>query len=230
VPVPAATYFNSDALAATIPAVFPTLIKPNFGDSSIGTRKDAIVHSWIGAITCLGRPREAIPGRPILIQEFLPSPKYSVAMIGNPGQGFRVLPLLEVDSSQFDPALPRRLLRIEMGSNLANWSRIGYRKARLDEGARRKIIDYASIFFERLGCRDNARFDFRAADDGESRLLEVYPTLDGSGMTSSTSADCAIANCCSWSSRLHGIGHSAVLRSNRARRRARWRESTAGPG
>src|SRR5215472_17068437 len=72
VPVPAETYFNSDDLAATIPSVFPALIKPNFGDSSIGINKDAVVHTWEEAITCLGRLREQMPACPILIQEFLP--------------------------------------------------------------------------------------------------------------------------------------------------------------
>ncbi len=55
------------------------------------------------------------------------------------------------------------------------WSQISYREARLDEEARRKIIDYSSILFERLGCRDYARFDFRADAEGEIRLLEVNP-------------------------------------------------------
>jgi D-alanine-D-alanine ligase len=36
VPVPLETYFSSDDQAATIPSVFPALIKPNYGDSSIG--------------------------------------------------------------------------------------------------------------------------------------------------------------------------------------------------
>jgi D-alanine-D-alanine ligase len=176
VPVPAETYFNSDDLAATIPSVFPALIKPNFGDSSIGIGKDAIVHSWEEAITCLGRLREAMPSCPILIQEFLPGPEYSVGIIGNPGQGYRVLPLLEVDYSRLDPALPRLLpYESKWVPTSPYWSQIGYRKARLDEEARRKIIDYANILFERLGCRDYARFDFRADADGEIRLLEVNP-------------------------------------------------------
>jgi D-alanine-D-alanine ligase len=62
--------FNSDDLAATIPSVFPALIKPNYGDSSIGITKDAVVHTWEEAITRLGRLREQMPGCPILIQEF----------------------------------------------------------------------------------------------------------------------------------------------------------------
>jgi D-alanine-D-alanine ligase len=176
VPVPAETYFNSDDLAATIPSVFPALIKPNFGDASIGITKDAVVHTWEEAITCLGRLREQMPGCPILIQEFLPGPEYSIGIIGNPGQSCRVLPPLEVDYSRLDPALPR-LLSYESKwiPDSPYWTQIGYREARLDEEARRKIVDYSNILFERLGCRDYARFDFRADAEGEIRLLEVNP-------------------------------------------------------
>jgi D-alanine-D-alanine ligase len=37
------------------------------------------------------------------------------------------------------------------------------------------MADYANILFERLGCRDYARFDFRADAAGEVKLLEVNP-------------------------------------------------------
>jgi len=176
VPVPAETYFNSDDLAATIPSVFPALIKPNFGDASIGISRDAIVHTWEEAITCLGRLREQMSGCPILIQEFLPGAEYSIGIIGNPGQRYRVLPPLEVDYSRLDPALPRLLsYESKWVPGSPYWTQIGYREARLDEEARRKIIDYSNILFERLGCRDYARFDFRADAEGEIRLLEVNP-------------------------------------------------------
>jgi D-alanine-D-alanine ligase len=176
VPVPAETYFSSDDLAATIPSVFPALIKPNFGDSSIGIGQDAVVRSWEEAITRLDRLRRAMPGCPILIQEFLSGPEYSVGIIGNPGQGYRVLPPLEVDYSRLDQALPRLLpYESKWVPTSPYWTQVGYRKARLDEEAQRKIVDYANILFERLGCRDYARFDFRAGSDGEIRLLEVNP-------------------------------------------------------
>jgi D-alanine-D-alanine ligase len=176
VPVPAETYFNTDDLAATIPSVFPALIKPNFGDASIGITKDAVVHTWEEAITCLGRLREQMPGCPILIQEFLPGPEYSIGIIGNPGQSYRVLPPLEVDYSGLDPELPRLLsYESKWVPDSSYWTQISYREARLDEEARRKIIDYSNILFERLGCRDYARFDFRADAEGEIRLLEVNP-------------------------------------------------------
>ena len=176
VPVPAETYFNSDDLAATIPSVFPALIKPNFGDSSIGIGRDAVVHSWEEAIACLGRLREQLPFCPILIQEFLTGPEYSIGIVGNPGQGYRVLPPLEVDYSRLDPDLPRLLpYELKWVPNSPYWSQISYREARLDEESRRKIADYANILFERLGCRDYARFDFRADAEGEIKLLEVNP-------------------------------------------------------
>jgi D-alanine-D-alanine ligase len=175
-PVPAETYFNSDDLAATIPSVFPALIKPNYGDSSIGIGKDAVVHSWEEAIACLGRLREQMPRCPILIQEFLTGPEYSIGIVGNPGQGYRVLPPLEVDYSRLDPGLPRLLpYESKWVPESPYWSQISYREARLDEEARRKIIDYSNILFERLGCRDYARFDFRADAEGEIKLLEVNP-------------------------------------------------------
>ncbi|MGH7113191.1 MAG: methyltransferase domain-containing protein, partial [Stellaceae bacterium] len=176
VPVPAETYFNSDDLAATIPSVFPALIKPNFGDSSIGIGQDAVVHSWEEAIACLGRLRQQMPRCPILIQEFLTGPEYSIGIVGNPGQGCRVLPPLEVDYTRLDPGLPRLLpYESKWVPESPYWSQIGYREARLDEEQRRKIVDYANILFERLGCRDYARFDFRADGDGEIKLLEVNP-------------------------------------------------------
>lgn len=176
VPVPAETYFNSDDLAATIPSVFPALIKPNFGDSSIGIGQDAVVHSWEEAIAGLGRLRERMPRCPILIQEFLTGPEYSIGIIGNPGQGYRVLPPLEVDYSRLDPELPRLLpYESKWVPTSPYWSQVGYREARLDEEQRRKIVDYASILFERLACRDYARFDFRADAAGEIKLLEVNP-------------------------------------------------------
>jgi D-alanine-D-alanine ligase len=177
VPVPAETYFNSDDLAATIPSgVFPALIKPNFGDSSIGITQHAVVHTWEEAIAYLNDLRQQLPGVPILIQEFLTGPEYSIGIIGNPGVSCRVLPVLEVDYSRLDPELPR-LLTYESKwiPDSPYWSQIAYRGARLDEDTRRKMTDYANILFERLGCRDYARFDFRADAAGEIKLLEVNP-------------------------------------------------------
>src|SRR5882724_949818 len=117
-----------------------------------------------------------MPGRPILIQEFLTGPEYSIGIIGNPGQAFRVLPALEVDYSRLDPDLPRLLpYESKWVPESPYWTQIGYREAQLDEDLRRKMVDYSNLLFERLGCRDYARFDFRCDGTGEAKLLEVNP-------------------------------------------------------
>jgi D-alanine-D-alanine ligase len=176
VPVPLETYFNSDDQAATIPSVFPALIKPNYGDSSLGITQEAVVFTWEQALNYLGKLREQMPGQPILIQEFLTGSEYSIGIIGNPGLASRVLPALEVDYSGLDRELPQ-LLSYESKwiPDSPYWSQIQYREAQLDEDTRRKLVDYSNILFERLGCRDYARFDFRADADGEIKLLEVNP-------------------------------------------------------
>ena len=55
------------------------------------------------------------------------------------------------------------------------WTQIGYREARLDEDTRRKMIDHSNILFERLGCRDYARFDFRADAEGRDQAARGQP-------------------------------------------------------
>ncbi len=176
IPVPLETYFSSDDQAATIPSVFPALIKPNYGDSSLGITQEAVVYTWEQAINYLSKLREQMPGRPILIQEFLTGPEYSIGIIGNPGLSLRALPPLEVDYSKLDRELPQ-LLAYESKwiPDSPYWSQIFYREAQLDEDTRRRLTDYSNILFERLGCRDYARFDFRADAEGEIKLLEVNP-------------------------------------------------------
>jgi D-alanine-D-alanine ligase len=176
IPVPLETYFSADDQAATIPSVFPALIKPNYGDSSVGITQDAVVHNWEQAIGYLSCLREQMPGVPILLQEFLTGAEYSVGVVGNPGLAYRVLPVLEVDYSRLDGDLPQ-LLSYESKwiPDSPYWSQIGYREAQVDEDTKRRMIDYSNVLFERLGCRDYARFDFRADANGEVKLLEVNP-------------------------------------------------------
>jgi D-alanine-D-alanine ligase len=45
----------------------------------------------------------------------------------------------------------------------------------LDEEKKRQLSDYSIQLFERLECRDYARFDFRADEQGNIKLLEVNP-------------------------------------------------------
>ncbi len=176
IPVPLETFFNPDDQSATVPSVLPALVKPNTGDSSIGITQKAVVYSAEELIAYIDEVRETLPGRALLIQEFLSGPEYSVAIVGNPGLSYHVLPVLEVDYSSLPSSLPRILsYESKWVPDSPYWTKIKYHEARLDEDTRRKLVDYSSLLFERLGCRDYARFDFRADARGEVKLLEVNP-------------------------------------------------------
>jgi len=176
VPVPLETYVEYDDMAATVPSIFPALIKPAQGDSSIGITQNAVVSTPAQAVAYLGRLRETLPGRAALIQEYLTGSEYSVALIGNPGIGHSVLPVLEVDYSRLPPDLPPILsYESKWQPDSPYWTDIAYREAALDEETQRALVDYSTRLFERLACRDYARFDFRCTADGEPKLLEVNP-------------------------------------------------------
>jgi D-alanine-D-alanine ligase len=176
VPVPAETYFDPADQSATIPTILPALIKPTFGDSSIGITSKAVVYTTQEAVDYISSLRETLPGRPLVVQEYLNGAEYSVALIGNPGVGMTALPVLEVDYSQLDADLPPILsYESKWDPESPYWTQIRYREAELDDDARRKLVDYSQILFERLGCRDYARFDFRCDAEGTPKLLEVNP-------------------------------------------------------
>jgi D-alanine-D-alanine ligase len=178
VPVPLETYVRPGDQGATLPSVFPALLKPNFGDSSVGITKDAVVRNERGLIEYLDKLRTLYPKRnmPVLVQEYLTGAEYSVGMMGNPDQGLRALPILEVDFSRLDPSLPKILgYESKWEPDSAYWTAIKYHEANLPEHVQQQLIENSAKLFERMGCRDYARFDWRADARGEIKLLEVNP-------------------------------------------------------
>jgi D-alanine-D-alanine ligase len=161
---------------ATLPSVFPALLKPNTGDSSQGITMDAVVSNEKALLDYLERLRAEFPKRSVLVQEFLTGAEYSVGLIGNPDQGLRALPILEVDYSKLDPNLPKILgYESKWEPESPYWTQIRYQEASLSELAQQQLVEHSTRLFERLGCRDYARFDFRADSKGELKLLEVNP-------------------------------------------------------
>jgi len=176
VPVPLETYVRPGDQGATLPSVFPALLKPNYGDSSQGITKDAVVNNEKSLLDYLERLRHEFPRRPILVQEFLTGPEYTVGLVGNPDQGLRALSLLEVDYSRLDPNLPRILgYESKWEPDSPYWTQIRYHEATIPDHVQGQLIEHSARLFERLGCRDYARFDFRADSKGEIKLLEVNP-------------------------------------------------------
>jgi D-alanine-D-alanine ligase len=176
VPVPLESYVRPGDQGATLPSVFPALLKPNQGDSSQGITRDSVVTNEKALLDSLDRLRADFPRRGVLVQEFLIGAEYSVQLVGNPDQGLRALPILEVDYSRLDEKLPKILgYESKWEPESPYWTQIKYREAMLFDQKQQQLIDHSSRLFERLGCRDYARFDFRADGKGEIKLLEVNP-------------------------------------------------------
>jgi len=176
VPVPLETYVRPGDQGATLPSVFPAILKPNTGDSSQGITKDAVVSNEKALLDYLDKLRGEFPRRSVLVQEFLTGAEFSVGLVGNPDQGLRALPILEVDYTKLDAALPRILgYESKWEPDSPYWRQIRYVETQLPEVAQQQLVEHSARLFERLGCRDYARFDFRADARGELKLLEVNP-------------------------------------------------------
>jgi D-alanine-D-alanine ligase len=176
VPVPREVFVPGCDPETALPVSYPALVKPNTGDGSFGITRDAVVGDAGAARRYLARLAAELPGRDAVVQEFLDGSEYAIALIGNPGTGFTMLPPLEVDYAGLDPALPR-ILAYESKTipESPYWRQIAYTRARLGSAALDVLGGHAARLFTRLGCRDYARFDFRAGADGVIRLLEVNP-------------------------------------------------------
>jgi D-alanine-D-alanine ligase len=156
--------------------LYPALIKPNQGDGSVGITKDAVVRSAAEAERYVAWLRRELPGRALLLQEYLPGPEYGVGLIGNAGGELAALPVLEVDFTRLPAGLaPILSLESKTLPDSPYWTEIRFRRAAADAALLARMVGHAKRLFARLGCRDYGRFDFRCAADGEPRLLEVNP-------------------------------------------------------
>jgi D-alanine-D-alanine ligase len=176
IPVPEETYFGAADSVATVPSVFPVLLKPNFGDSSIGITVDSVIEDPGLFVPRLEQLRQSLPGVPILVQEFLQGTEYSVGIIGNIEGDLEFLPVIEADYSDLPAGLPPILgYESKWYPESPYWTKIHFHEAHVNEHVRALLQDYSLRLFNRLECRDYARFDFRADSSGQIKLLEVNP-------------------------------------------------------
>ena len=177
VPVPLETYVRPGDQGATLPSVFPALLKPNQGDSSQGITKEAVVTNEKALLDYLDRLRAEFPKRGVLVQEFLTGAR----VFGRPGRQSGSGPASAAGArGRLFAARSSRCRRFSVtnpsGSPTApTGRRSSIARRRWPTSMQQQMIDGSSRLFERLGCRDYARFDFRADAKGEIKLLEVNP-------------------------------------------------------
>lgn len=177
IPTPREMFIHCDDDLATLDGFeYPALIKPNRSDGSVGITQHSVVHDPDQAKSYVTRLHRELGRCDVLVQEYLSAAEYGLVLVGNPGCGFAELPLLTVDFSELPADLPPILgYESKTDPNSPYWSATRIVAAELPSDDCERLRDYAIRLFERLGCQDYARFDWRTRSDGAITLLEVNP-------------------------------------------------------
>ena len=177
IPVPKAFFIRADDTNfIELQIAFPVIVKPNFGDSSLGISQDSVCYDIRGLESALMLVRtKAGYDKPILVEEFLTGKDITVGIIGNSPEFYTTLPIIEEDYSQLPDNLPKICGYEAKWDPDSAYSRIGSILAHLPEATERFLEASCLKLFERLECRDYARFDWRLDARGTPRLLEVNP-------------------------------------------------------
>ena len=151
-------------------------MKPNFGDSSICTTQFSVCNNIVELQSALLQVREQMGyGKPILVEELLSGKDISVDIIGNPPGSYTTLPIIMEDYSALPDHLPKIYGYEPKWDPDSLYSQIRSIPAGLPEATERFLVASCIKLFERLGCRDYARFDWSLDVNGAPKLLEVNP-------------------------------------------------------
>jgi len=177
IPIPRALFIKpEDTNFIELTISFPVIVKPNYGDSSYGITQDSVCYNIESLENAINVIREKFGyQQPILVEEFLTGKDISVGIIGNPPNSYLTLPIIEEDYSELPEGLPRICgYEAKWDPNSPYW-KIKSIPAKLLPDTERFLIASCIKLFERLGCRDYARFDWRLDNNRTPRLLEANP-------------------------------------------------------
>jgi D-alanine-D-alanine ligase len=177
IPVPEAFIIKpEDTLFIELTLPFPVIVKPNFGDSSFGITQRCVCYSVESLEGAIIEIREKFGYEfPVLVEAFLTGKDLSVGIIGNPPNSYMALPIIEEDYSVLPESLPRICGYEAKWQPDSPYWQVKSIPADLPEETERFLYASCIKLFERLGCRDYARFDWRLDANGTPRLLEVNP-------------------------------------------------------
>ena len=176
IPTPEAFFIKPEDSTFEIPINFPVLVKPNQGDSSFGITERSVANTAEELINAVNEIRQKLGyDKPLLVEEFLTGADLSVGIIGNPPSNYFTLPIIEEDYSALPEGLPRICgYEAKWRPDSPYWN-IKSKLAEIPEDTKKAINEWCVKLFERLECRDYARFDWRLNSDGTPKLLEVNP-------------------------------------------------------
>lgn len=165
------------SLPETLPVPYPVIVKPNAADNSAGMTVDCIARDREALVRAVDAVRHHVgEGRMLLIERFLTGADLTYGVLGNPTDGYHSLPVSEDDYSRLPKDLPRFCgYEAKWDPTSPYWTDVQAVPATLPDATRDQIRDDSHLLFERLGCRDYARFDWRLDADGRPHLLEANP-------------------------------------------------------
>jgi D-alanine-D-alanine ligase len=177
IPVPEGFVIKpEDTVFFDLPLPFPVIVKPNFGDSSIGINQYSVCHEVKALENAIIHARESVGyDEPILVEQYLTGKDVSVGIIGNPPESYNVLPVIREDYSLLPEGLPHICGYEAKWDPQSPYWKIRSLPAGLEEATERYLVASCLKLFQRLECRDYARFDWRLDDNGTPRLLEANP-------------------------------------------------------
>jgi D-alanine-D-alanine ligase len=166
-----------DTAFINLPLEFPLIVKPNFGDSSVGITANSVCYDVNQLEQAIANVRHVVGyDEPVLVEQFLTGKDISVGIIGNPPDSYQVLPVIEEDYSALPDDLPKICgYEAKWDTESVYFKEIKSVVADLPAETTGFLTASCLKLFQRLGCRDYARFDWRLDANGTPRLLEANP-------------------------------------------------------
>ncbi len=174
--VPDAFFIEAQDVSFKLPVTFPVIVKPNLGDSSFAITQKNVVNNLEELLNAISDIRNKFGyNKPMLVEEFLTGKDLSVGIVGNSPGSYTVFPIIEQDYSVLPEGLPRICgYESKWFPNSPYWN-LKSIQATIPEETEKSIVEQSLKLFQRLGCQDYARFDWRLDAKGNPKLLEVNP-------------------------------------------------------
>jgi len=171
IPTPRYRLFTPGEPIRTAGLKFPVIVKPNAEGSSKGIA-DVCIAETSKELKSLIQKNFELYGGAVLAEEFISGREFTVGLLGN-GESLRVFPPMEVVYHHSPIA----------GYNVYNYtvkqqytSYVDYRcPAEIPEAMEAELVRLSKKIFVALNCRDFARIDFRADEEGHLFFIEINP-------------------------------------------------------
>ena len=155
---------------------FPVIVKPNFGDSSFGITRESVCYSPEELQKALMFVHKNFGyNKPVLVESYLTGKDITIGIIGNPPEAYLELPIIEEDYSRLPENLPKICGYEAKWDPTSPYATLSSIPANLPRETETFLFASCIKLFERLECRDYARFDWRLDENETPRLLEVNP-------------------------------------------------------